>query len=184
MQNDPSELRIPLHRDRVLRAAVALADEAGVESVTMRRLGEALGVEAMSLYHHVASKDEVLDGIVDIVVAEIGAPSEGADWKTAIRERALAARQLLKGHAWAPSLIGSREHLSPVMLHYMDSVMGDLRRGGLSNQLAHHAMHVLGSRMLGFTQELFDPSDLGPEVAGILLGQVADGKYEIGRAHV
>jgi AcrR family transcriptional regulator len=164
---DLGQIRLPLSRDRILRAAVELADDGGIESVTMRRLGQALGVEAMSLYHHVASKDDVLDGMVDVLVGDIAPPAQGSDWRTAIRERAQSARRLLAEHPWAPRLITSRSRLSPAILRYMDGVMGSLLAGGLSSQLAHLALHVIGSRVLGFTQELFDPTDLGPEVAKI-----------------
>ena len=163
--------RAPLSRERVLRTAIDLADKSGVEAVTMRRLGQALGVEAMSLYHYVASKDDVLDGIVDVVVSEIEAPPEEGDWRAAIRARALSAHVVLRRHPWAPRLIATRTTMSAAMLRHMDAVMGDLRRGGLSDALAHHGMHVLGSRVLGFTQELFDSADLGPGVAAILGGE-------------
>lgn len=174
---DQGESRAPLSKERVLRAAIVLADGSGLESLTMRRLGQELGVEAMSLYHHVANKDDVLDGIVDLVVGEIAVPAADADWKAAMRQRSLCARELIKRHRWAPRLIVSRVAMSPAMLRYMDSVMGTLRRAGFSNELAHHAMHVMGSRMLGFTQELFDPGDLGPEVAGILLREIPSAEY-------
>src|ERR1700712_1444475 len=93
--------RIPLTRERVLHAAVALADESGSESLSMRKLGEAVGVEAMSLYHHVASKDDLLDGMIDVVFGEIALPSNGEDWKQAMRRRALSARRVLSRHGWA-----------------------------------------------------------------------------------
>lgn len=176
-QADHAELRAPLSKKRVLRAAIDLADDSGIEAVTMRQLGQALGVEAMSLYHHVANKDDVLDGMVDLLVSEIDAPSPGAEWRTAIRQRAISARDLLNRHRWAPRLIASRQHLSPVTLGYMDSVVGDLLGGGFSNELAHHALHVLGSRLLGFNQELFEPSDLGPDVARMAFGEPAHSEY-------
>ena len=102
-QTDPNgEPRVPLTTERVLRAAVTLADEGGIESLSMRNLGQKLGVEAMSLYNHVTNKDDILNGIVDIVVSEIDAPSSRADWKAAMRQRAISAREVLLRHPWAP----------------------------------------------------------------------------------
>ena len=159
-----SGTRIPLSRERVLRAAVKLADEGGLESVTMRRLAEDLGAEAMSLYYHVANKDDVLDGIADAVAREINeaadrdkAPSGAATWKTVMRRRILSARQVMLRHPWAPGLIESRTTTSPAVIRHIDALVGLMRDGGFSYDLAHHALHALGSRALGFSQELFDP---------------------------
>jgi AcrR family transcriptional regulator len=159
-----AEPRIPLSRERLLRAAVKLADEGGIESLTMRRLADEVGAEAMSLYYHVANKEEVLDGIVDLiareindVVGEIDVPATGADWKKAVRERILSAREVFLRHPWAPRVFESRTTTSPAVLHYYDTLVGLMRDGGFSYDLAHHALHALGSRALGFTQELFDP---------------------------
>jgi AcrR family transcriptional regulator len=163
-QTDPSvEPRVPLSRGRVLHAAIQLADAAGIESLSMRKLGQELGVEAMSLYNHVASKEDVLDGMVDIVVGEINTvvgeidvPS--ADWKPALRRRILSAREILLRHPWAPGVIESRSNISPLMMRYFDSVIGLFMEAGFSVDLTHHAMHALGSRALGFTQELYEDS--------------------------
>jgi AcrR family transcriptional regulator len=159
-----SEPRIPLSRERVLRAAVKVADEGGIESLTMRRLAEELGAEAMSLYYHVAKKEDVLDGIVDVIAREINdvvdridVPSTGADWKTAMRQRILSAREVFLRHRWAPGVFETRTNTSPAVLQYYDAVLGLMRDGGFSYDLAHHALHALGSRALGFTQELFEP---------------------------
>ncbi|OEJ37469.1 TetR family transcriptional regulator [Streptomyces agglomeratus] len=154
--------RPPLSRDRVLRAAIALADEAGIESLSMRKLAQELGVVPMALYKHVANKEQLLDGMVDVVVGEIEPPDPGSDWKGAVRRRILSARRALIGHPWAAQVIQSRPRPTPVVLAYMDSVIGMFRTGGFSVDLTHHVMHALGSRMLGFTQELFDASS-GPE---------------------
>jgi AcrR family transcriptional regulator len=161
-----SGTRIPLSRERVLRAAVKLADEGGIESVTMRRLAEELGAEAMSLYYHVANKDDVLDGIADAVAREINqavdraeVPSGAANWKTAMRRRILAARQVLLRHPWAPGLLETRATTSPAIIRHFDGLVGLMRDGGFSYDLAHHALHALGSRALGFSQEPFDPGD-------------------------
>jgi len=154
--------RVPLSRARVLRAAVTVADEDGLQAVTMRRLADELGAEAMSLYYHVARKDDVLDGIVDVIAAEINEAVEqagvpAADWKPVMRQRILAARRVLLRHPWAPGLFETRGGASPAVLRYYDNLVGLMRSGGFSNDLAHHALHALGSRAIGFSQELFDP---------------------------
>ncbi|MCW3820265.1 TetR/AcrR family transcriptional regulator C-terminal domain-containing protein [Micromonospora sp. DR5-3] len=150
--------RAPLSRDRILLAAVALADEAGIESLSMRNLAQDLGVVPMALYKHVANKDELLDGMIDMVVSEIGPPVPDADWKRTVRRRILSARQVLRRHPWAPLAIESRNMATPAILAYLDSMVGTFRAGGLSADLAHHVMHAMGSRILGFSQELFDAS--------------------------
>jgi AcrR family transcriptional regulator len=164
--------RIPLSRDRVLRAAVRIADEGGLESLTMRRVAEELGAEAMSLYYHVAKKEDILDGLVDVIAAEINdvvehppEPSGGTDWKTAIRRRILSAREVFLAHPWAPGVFEERAGASPAVLRYYDGLVGLMRDGGFSYDLAHHALHALGSRALGFSQEPFAPGD-GPGGAG------------------
>lgn len=161
-----TEQRAPLSRERVLRAAVELADEKGIGSVTMRHLAERLGVEAMSLYYHVANKEALLDGMVDVVGAEINdtmasldLPAPERDWKQAMRTRILAAREVLLSHRWAPSVIEDRTVMGEQIVVYFESTLEIMRRGGFSWDLAHHAMHALGSRALGFTQELFDPGE-------------------------
>ena len=158
--------RVPLSRERVLQAAVKVADDGGIESLTMRRLAEELGAEAMSLYYHVANKEDVLDGMIDVIAREINdvvdrieAPSTGPEWKTAVRRRILSARQVLLRHPWAPGLLETRASTSQAILRYYDGLVGLLRNGGFSYDLTHHALHALGSRSLGFAQELFDPGD-------------------------
>ena len=113
--------RAPLSRERVLRAAVALADEGGADALSMRKIAQELGVVPMALYKHVSNKDELLDGMVDVVVGEIDPPPRGTDWKTAIRQRVLAARRALLGHPWASRVIESRTSPTPAVLEYMDS---------------------------------------------------------------
>ena len=154
--------RARLNREQVLRAAVALADEAGIEAVSMRRLAERTGVVPMALYKHVTGKEELLDGMVDVVVGDIAAPVNGVDWKDAVRQRILSARRALLRHRWAAQVIESRTHASPVVLDYMDSLIGMFRAGGFSPDLAHHVMHALGTRMWGFTQEVF-PTPAPPQ---------------------
>jgi AcrR family transcriptional regulator len=143
---------------------VKLADQGGIDTVTMRRLADELGAEAMSLYYHVANKEDVLDGIADAVATEINqaadrveAPSGAASWKTVMRRRILAARQVLLRHPWAPGLFETRTTTSPAIIRHFDALVGLMRDGGFSYDLAHHALHALGSRALGFSQELFDP---------------------------
>lgn len=147
--------RTALRRDRVLRAAVGVADRDGIEALTMRRLGQELGVEAMSLYNHVANKDEVLDGIVDVVVAEIDVPPPGTHWRTAMRQRAISAHEVLLAHPWAATLITSRFSIGPGMTRYLDATLGRLREGGFSVDGALDAWNALDSHIYGFTlQEL------------------------------
>ena len=150
--------RVRLSRDRVLRAAIVVADDAGIESLSMRRLAQELGVVPMALYKHVANKEELLDGMVDVVVGEIDPPVRGTDWKSAVRQRILSARRALLRHPWASRVLESRTNPTPLVLGYMDSMIGMFRAGGFSVDLTHHVMHTLGSRIYGFTQELFEDS--------------------------
>lgn len=173
-----AEPRTPLSRERVLQAAVALADEGGIDAVSMRKLGQQLGVEAMSLYNHVANKEEILGGMVDLVVAEIGTPSAEGDWQSRLRGAAMGAREVMVRHPWAPAVIEARKQgaPSPVVMKYFDAIIGIFVESGISIDLAHHALHVLGSRILGFTQELFEESDdlpESPEAAALMLQQMA-----------
>jgi len=166
----------------VLQAAVKIADEGGIQALTMRRLAEEVGAEAMSLYYHVANKEKVLDGIVDVVAGEINevvgridVPSKGADWKKAVRQRILSAREVLLRHPWAPGVFETRAGLSPAVVEYHDALVGLMRNGGFSFDLCHHALHALGSRALGFSQELFDPGEgAGREDAAAMFEAMAD----------
>ncbi|MEU4558350.1 TetR/AcrR family transcriptional regulator C-terminal domain-containing protein [Actinoplanes sp. NPDC023936] len=148
-----------LNRDRVLRAAIELADEIGLEQLSMRRLAQELDVVPMALYKHVANKDELIDGMLDMIVTEIDPPGPGAEWKPAVRQRILSARRAMLRHRWASRAIEMRQAPTPAILAYLNSVIGILRAGGLSANLTHHVMHALGSRVLGFTQELYTPGD-------------------------
>jgi AcrR family transcriptional regulator len=160
------ERRPQLTRERVVAAAIELADRDGIEAVSMRRLAQELGVEAMSLYTHVRNKDDLLDGMVDAVISQIPISGDGVDWKTSLRQTVLAARSVVLRHPWAPRTIETRSSALPAVPRYADAVLGILRKGGFSIALAHHALHLLGSRVLGFTQDLFDESgDLDPEAA-------------------
>jgi AcrR family transcriptional regulator len=166
-RSDPSvEPRVPLNRERVFHTAVAIADERGIEALTMRALGEELGVEAMSLYYYVANKDELLDGMVDLVYGEIELPSDGADWKTAMRRVATSARDALSRHRWAITLMETRTRPGPANLRHHDSVIRTFREGGFSVKQAVHAFSVLDSYISGFAlQELTLPFDTSDELA-------------------
>ena len=170
-----TDARVPLTRDRVFEAAVALADEHGIEELSMRKLGQELGVEAMSLYHHVANKEAIPDGMIDAIVSQIPLTPDGGDWKSAMRNQVLAARTTMSRHPWAPGVIETRQNFSAPMMKYMDSVGGIMRRGGFSLDLMHHAMHALGSRVLGFSQEFFDEEEAmeaSPEIQVVMLQQM------------
>lgn len=163
-----AEPRIPLSKERVLGAAIDVADADGIGALTMRRLADELGVEAMSLYYHVANKEAVLDGVVDALVGEIeealggfDVPENTADWKANLRHRILTAREVMLRHPWAPSVFETRTTMSPRLIRYFDTLLGILHEGGISYDLGHHAMHAMGSRALGFSQELFQPDDGG-----------------------
>jgi AcrR family transcriptional regulator len=144
-----AQRRTPLSRERVLQTAIGLADEGGIESVSMRKLGRALGVEAMSLYNHVANKDDLLDGIVDLVMSEFELPSASDPWSASIRRAAISAHQALLRHPWACSLIMSR--FRPARVRYIEWILGRLREAGFSAETTYHAYHALDSHILGFT---------------------------------
>lgn len=165
----------------MLRAAIAFADAKGIESLSMRKLGQELGVEAMSLYKHVANKDDMLDGMVDVVFSEFDLPSDGVNWREAMRLRATSARQALSRHPWAIGLTESRMKPGPANLRHHDSVIGCLREAGFSIEMAIHAYSALDSYIYGFAlQEKslpFDTSDQVGEVAEIILSQFPANEY-------
>jgi AcrR family transcriptional regulator len=142
----------------VLRAAVALADEGGLEAVTMRKLAKELGVEAMSLYNHVAGKDDLLDGMIDIVFGEIEPPSTEGDWKAALRRRAVSTRDALARHRWAIGLMEGRTNHGPANLRLHDAVLGCLRAAGFSIEMAVHAYSVQDAYIYGFALQERDMS--------------------------
>ena len=152
-QGSPQGSRVPLTRERVLEAAILLADEGGVESISMRKLGQSLGVEAMSLYNHVANKDAILDGIADQVLKQIDLPGSaaGTDWEQAIWRCAVSAHNVLTEHPWACNLIMSTQRILPTRLRYIDSILRCLREAGFSPAAAYHGYHALDSHILGFT---------------------------------
>jgi AcrR family transcriptional regulator len=143
--------RASLSREAVLRAAVELADERGIEMLSMRKLAETLDVEAMSLYNHVANKDDLLDGMVDAVIAEVDLPDAATPWMAAMRRRAISAHAMLLRHPWASILVVSRINVGPAMLRYLDATIGSLRAAGFSYAMADHAISVLDSHIYGFT---------------------------------
>jgi AcrR family transcriptional regulator len=167
--------RSPLTRERVLEGAVALADEIGIDSFTIRRLAAALGVKPMTIYHHVPSKEAIIDGMVDIVFAEIALPPSDLAWTAAMRIRCMSARQVLNRHPWAPPLMESRTTPGPATLSHHDAVLGCLRRGGLSLQMTAHAYAILDSYLYGFALE---EANL-PGGGGEELGDVAETMTEI-----
>ena len=156
--NRTQSRRRPLSRDRVLRAAVALADEGGFESLSMRKLAKELGVEAMSLYNHVAGKDDLLDGMIDIVFSEIEPPSTDDDWKAALRARAVSTRDALARHRWAIGLMEGRTNHGPANLRLHDAVLGCLRAAGFSIEMAVHAYSVQDAYIYGFALQERDMS--------------------------
>jgi AcrR family transcriptional regulator len=167
--------RAQLTRQRVVGTAIELADSDGIDSISMRRLAQELGVEAMSLYTHVRNKNDLLDGMADAVISEIPPRAGGAGWKTSLRQMALAARKVMLRHPWAPQIVETRTAPGPAALGYINAVLGTLREGGFTIAQAHQAIHILGSRALGFTQALFDDSgdgDLDPETAAQLQSQL------------
>jgi AcrR family transcriptional regulator len=155
--------RTPLSRERVLRAAIALADERGSEELTMRKLGKALGVEAMSLYNHVANKTDLLDGMIDLVFSEIEPPVAGGDWKAELRKRAVSTRATLNRHRWAIGEMEGRTTHGPNNLRLHDAVLGCLRAAGFSIEMTVHAMSVQDAYIYGFALQQSDMSSETPQ---------------------
>ena len=157
-----------LTRERVLRAAITHADEGGLEALTMRQLAEMLGVAPMALYRHVANKDDLIDAMIDVVFSEIGLPSGGAGWKTAMRQRANALREVLERHRWAVGLMESRRRPGPANLRHHDAVIGKLRAAGFDIAMAAHAYSLLDSYIYGFAlTKMSLPFDTTAEAAGV-----------------
>ncbi len=169
-----------LTRERILGAAVALADRDGLESVTMRSVATELGVEAMSLYHHLPGKEGLLDGLVDSVMLEVDEATAtlapGADWRTDVRRRCLSARRVMLRHPWAPALLGSRTTAPRAAFAHYEALLAIMVEAGFSYHLGHRAMHSLGSMVLGFVQELFSPAGSGDEA-----GQAEESEEELAR---
>ncbi|GIH15118.1 TetR/AcrR family transcriptional regulator [Rugosimonospora africana] len=184
--------RDPLTRDRVLRSAVELADASGIEALSMRKLGESLGVEAMSLYNHVSGKEDLLDGMIDVVFDEIELPSSEDGWRESMRRRAGSVREALSRHRWAIGLMESRVTPGPATLRHHDAVIGCLRQGGFPVALTAHAFSVLDSYIYGFAlQEKslpFETPEETSELAQSIMGGFAEGAYphlaELATAHI
>jgi AcrR family transcriptional regulator len=155
----------PLRRELVLRTALRLADEGGIESLSMRKIAQELGVQAMSLYNHVENKDDIIDGIVDMVVGEIEVPDLGVDWKTAMRRRSISAHTVLLRHPWSTMPLVARVNVGVAMLRYVDATLGCLREAGFSFRMSDYAWNAIDSHIYGFTlQELnfpFEQADYG-----------------------
>ena len=167
--------RTPLSRERVLRTAIALADARGAEELTMRKLAKELGVEAMSLYNHVANKTDLLDGMVDIVFSEIDAPAAGGDWKAELRKRAVSTREALNRHRWAIGEMEGRTTHGPSNLHIHNAVLGCLRAAGFSIEMTVHAMSVQDAYIYGFALQQSDMTPVTPEdFAAVAQQQMVD----------
>jgi len=169
--------REPVTRERAIRAAVAIADERGIESLSMRKLAVELGVEAMSLYYHVKSKDEIFDGMLDVVYSEFATPEAGDEWRSAMLARAESTRRVLARHPWAISM-KARMSPGPATLGHLDSVIGCFTAAGFSMPLTGHALSILDSYVLGFAQQeaalpLNPSGDIGPAAEEIMAGQEA-----------
>jgi AcrR family transcriptional regulator len=173
--------RIPLSRERVLEAALRLADQGGLGSLSMRKLGQAVGVEAMALYYHFANKERVLDGIVDLVFGEIELPQIGADWKSAMRRRAISVRDALLRHRWAIGLMESRTNPGPANLRHHDAVIGCLRAAGFDMAMAATAYSLLDGYIYGFALTKmnlpFDTTTDIAEMAESMLEPFPAGEY-------
>jgi AcrR family transcriptional regulator len=189
----PSDaVRAPLNRELVLRAAMALAGESGIESLSMRKLGQALGVEAMSLYHHVANKDDLLDGMVDAVFSEVELPDPEVGWRMAMRRRAGSMRAVLSRHRWAIGLMESRSTPGPATLQHHDAVIGCLRGVGFSIGLTAHAFSAIDSYVYGFALQKrglpLETAEQTAELADSIMSHFPPGAYphfaELVTAHV
>jgi AcrR family transcriptional regulator len=173
--------RAQLTPDRVLQGAIAVADATGIASLTMRSLAQELRVKPMSLYHHVANKEEILNGIVDIVFGEIELPTPGDEWRPAMRLRAISAREALRRHPWATALMSSRTSPGPATLRHHDTIIATLRQAGFTVAMTAHALSVIDGYVYGFAlQEAalpFDDSDSAAEVAGQIMEQFPTAAY-------
>ncbi|WP_159824350.1 TetR/AcrR family transcriptional regulator [Arthrobacter sp. 9AX] len=176
-----TEGRERLNRARVLETAIRLADEDGIEKLSMRRLGDELGVEAMSLYNHVSNKEDLLNGMIDALYGEIDLPVHDESWKTALRKRSVSVRAVLLRHPWANGLMDSATHAGPSTMRHHDRVLGTFRNGGFSLAMTAHAFSALDSYVYGFAkQEKALPFDSGEEAAAmahVMLGQLPAGEY-------
>jgi AcrR family transcriptional regulator len=179
--NHASATRTPLSRERILDAAIALADAGGIDALSMRKLGQELGVEAMSLYNHVANKDDLLDGIADVIADQIDVPVPGADWKEALRQTAISSHEVFVRHRWACGLMMRRPRVSPQRMRWMEAVLRTLREAGFSPNMTHHAYHALDSHITGFTlwqvNMPFETKEELVEMAAVFLQQIPTDEY-------
>ena len=176
--------RPPLTRERIVAAATDLADRDGLEALSMRRLGGILGVDPMSLYNRVRDKDDLLDAMADTAVAGIEPAAGEGPWTDRLRATILSARAAMLRHPWAPRLIEQRAQPGPATLRYFDTVIGVMLDGGLPIDLTHHALHLLGSRVIGFNQDLFDDRSEAardPAAAALMARQLADSHPHVAR---
>jgi AcrR family transcriptional regulator len=187
MAKQSKRRRAPLSRERVLRAALKIADKGGLEALSMRKLAQQLGVEAMSLYNHVASKDDIVGGMLDLVAEEMELPPEGADWKAALRQSAISSHEVLMRHRWTAGLWMSPRDPSPIRLRGGDAVLRTFREAGFSEDLTYHAFHVLQAHVLGFTLYLqslqFDAAQL-EELAADFMRDFPVGEYPYLAEHI
>lgn len=188
--------RSPLSRERIVDAAIRVADERGLDGISMRNVGRQLGVEAMSLYHHVANKEELLDALVERVFGEIELPAVDAPWRAAMFGRAASARRVLSAHPWALGVLESRPSPPSAVLRYYDTILGCLRHGGFSISLAAHAFSAIDAYVFGFvlTEQnlpfepgegadefvagLAPPADEFPHLAELIAAQVTGRNYD------
>jgi AcrR family transcriptional regulator len=184
--------RKPLNRERILETAVAMADEQGIDALSMRKLGQTLGFEAMSLYNHVTNKDDLLDGMLDLVLAEMELPASD-EGLAGIRRSAISAHEALRRHAWAAGLLMAPSRVRPARLAYMDALLGALRAAGFSAETTYHAYHVLDAHVIGFslwqsTHDFTLPDEIADDLRGFLDRMIPPGTYpnlnEHGRQHM
>jgi len=175
-----ADISLPLSRDRILNTALRIADEDGIEALSMRRIAQALGVKAMSLYNHVKNKDEIISGIVDRVMGEIDVPDITADWKVTMRQRAISAHAMLMRHPWAALTIMAGVNVGPAALRYVDATLGCLRQAGFSWEMADHAWNAMDSHIYGFTLQAlnfpFDEAEYA-DVASAFVSQIPSSTY-------
>ena len=181
MPAQDSAARPRLSRERVLKSAVAVADAGGIASLTIRSLAAELGVKPMSVYHHVANKEEILDGIVDLVFAEIELPTIGGEWHSEMRRRAASAREAMRRHPWAIALVETRTSPGYATLKHHDAVIGTLREGGFSVAMTAHAFALIDAFVYGFALSEatlpFNGPDTVPEVAEQMMAQFSPDDY-------
>jgi AcrR family transcriptional regulator len=160
-RTEPQGTRATVSAERIFETAISLADRDGIGSLSMRRIADHLGVVPMALYKHVSNKDEILDRMLDVVIGEIDPPATDLDWKAAVRQRMLSAREALLRHPWAARVFETRTEPGPAMMAYVDSMIGLFRAGGFSIDLTHHVLHTMGSRLFGYTQEVVNDGEAG-----------------------